>query len=189
MEHYCLMVKSGGEEAFKKDFEKNLKKAALLEAGAQKTPALSAKITFFKKKMRDSKKREFEQALFPGYVFLSAQALDDRVAEAAKKAKNFYHFLNSNSDIQKLQGSDREILASLLKFGETQGVSQAYFDQNQRIVIAGGPLLGFEGKIIKVNKKRGRATVQVDLCSNTMKFDLAFEEMAASPFSFEQLMP
>ena len=180
MEHYCLMVKSGGEDAFKRDFEKNLKKSALMEGGAQEeSPAPSAKISFFKKKMRDSKKREFEEALFPGYVFLSAKSLDARVEEAAKRAKNFYHFLDSNSNIQKLQGSDHEILSNLLKFGETQGISQAYFDKDQRIVIANGPLVGFEGKITKVNRKRGRATVQVDLCSNTMKFDLAFEEMAA----------
>ena len=165
------MVKSGGEESFKKDFEKKL--AALCEEQA------SAKITFFKKTMRNSKKEEFEEALFPGYLFLSAQAFDARIVGAAKKSKNFYRFLNSNTDIRPLRGSDLEHFSNLLKFGETQGVSKARFAENQRIVIESGPLLGFEGKIVKVNRKRGRATVQIDLCDNTMKFDLAFEEISA----------
>ena len=181
MEHYCLMVKSGGEEAFKKDFEDNLKLEALAAAGAQEADALQAKVVFFKKKMRNAKKIEYEQALFPGYVFLSAEAFDERLVSAAKKSRNFFHFLNSNADIQKMQGKDREILSNLLKFGETQGISKAFFDENQRIVIKSGPLLGFEGKIVKVNKKQGRATVQIDLCKNTLKFDLAFDEIKQLP--------
>ena len=174
MEHYCLMVKSGGEEAFKKDFEKNLRKVS--EQTAQ-----SVKTTFFKKKMRDSQKKEFEQSLFPGYVFLSTKEFNSQIVEAAKQSKNFYHFLNSNSNIQALRGNDRQILANLLKFGETQGISKVWFDQNQKILIASGPLAGFEGKIIKVNKKRGRATVQVDLFNNAIKFDLAFDEIKQRP--------
>ena len=170
MEHYCLMIKSGGEESFKKDFEENLKKAAIN----------SAKITFFKKKMRNSKKIEFEQPLFPGYCFLSVEKMDAKIAEAAKKSKNFYHFLDNNTDIKRLQGKDKEILSNLLKFGETQGISTVSFDENQKITVSKGPLMGFEGKIIKVNRKRGRATIKIDLCNNEMRFDLAFDELAAT---------
>lgn len=186
MEYYCIMVKSGGEEAFKKDFDKNLRKAALLNAEKEDGGAdefSCAQIIFFKKKMRDSQKREFEQALFPGYCFMSVEKFSAKIAETAKKTKNFYHFLNNNSDIQKLQGNDREILSNLLKFGETQGISQATFDENQRIIVEAGPLMGLEGKIVKVNRKRGRATVQITLCSNQMKFDLAFDEIKRRPDS------
>ena len=173
------MVKSGGEEAFKKDFEKNLGKIALYEANQDKKAALlSAKITFFKKKMRDSQKKEYEEALFPGYCFMTATSFCPQIAGAAKKSKNFYHFLDSNKAIRALQGNDKEILSNLLKFGEVQGISKAYFTEDQKIVVSEGPLAGFEGKIVMVNRKRGRATVQVDLCNNTIKFDLAFEEIA-----------
>lgn len=172
------MVKSGGEEAFKRDFDKNLRKAALFSD--QKPAEPCATVVFFKKIMRDSKKKQFEQPLFPGYVFMSAQSFDASIAEAAKKSKNFYHFLDSNADIKRLQGGDREILSNLLKFGETQGISKVRFDENQKITVQCGPLAGFAGKIIKVNRKRGRATVQIDLCNNTMKFDLAFDELTAA---------
>lgn len=130
--------------------------------------------------MKNSKGVEYEQALFPGYVFMSTDALDAPLVATAKKSRGFCRFLNTNTDILRLQGKDMEYLSNLLKFGETQGISQAYFDENQRIVVAKGPLAGFEGKITKVNRKRGRATVQIDLCSNIIKFDLAFEEIAAA---------
>lgn len=173
MDWYCVMVKSGGEKAFKKDFEE-----ALTRSRAANKSLPDAKAVFFMKKMRDSKRREFEQALFPGYVFLSAGSVDAPLLQAVKKCRGFYRFLNANDDIQKLQGKDFDYLSNLMKFGETQGISQAAFDENQRIVIKSGPLLGFEGQIVKVNRKRGRATVQIDLCNNEMKFDLAFEEIS-----------
>lgn len=175
MKWYCLMVKSGGEESFKKNFDETIRKARL----SQKTLS-EAKITFFKKRMKNAKKVEYEQALFPGYVFMSTENLDAALVAATKKCQNFYHFLNTNADIVHIQGKDMEYLSNLLKFGETQGISKAYFDQNQRIVITKGPLTGFEGKITKVNRKQGRATVKIDLCNNEIKFDLAFEEITAA---------
>ncbi len=181
MEYYCIMVKNGGEGTFKKDFEKNLSKLAVLEADkSQKAALLSTKIFFFKKKMLNSQKKEFEQPLFPGYCFLSTESFHPKIAEAAKKTKNFYFFLDNNKDIKRLQGNDRETLSNLLKFGEVQNISKARFDKNQKIVVSEGPLTGFEGSIVKVNRKRGRATVQIQLCSNQMKFDMAFEEITAS---------
>lgn len=171
-----MMVKSGGEEAFKKEFEE-----AIAKSRETQNPIEDAKITFFKKKMRNAKKIEYEEPLFKGYVFMSTEKLTVQQVNAAKKRKNFYHFLDSNANIQKLCPKDYEQIAALLQFGEIQGVSKAYFNEKQRIVVTSGPLAGFEGKITKVNRKRGRATVQIDLCSNIMKFDLAFDEITQLP--------
>ena len=167
MEYYCIMVKAGAEEAFKTDFEKSLRKFDD-----------SAQVMFFKKKMRTSKKVEYEQALFPGYVFISLQKMSPSVLSEAKLNRNFYHFLPSNKEIHPLKGEDLEYLAKLKKFGEVQGFSKAYFNENMRIVITDGPLVGLAGNIIKVNRKRQRVTVKLDICSNTMKFDLAYDDIS-----------
>ena len=166
MEYYCIMVKTGAEEAFKADFEK-----VLHESDA------TAELFFFKKKMRTSKKLEYEQALFPGYVFLAIRHLEPGLVKAAHMNRSFYHFLPSNTDIHQLEGKDLEYLANLRKFGEVQGISKAYFNENMRIVITDGPLMGFAGNIIKVNRKRQRVTVKLDLCNSTLKFDLAYDEI------------
>ena len=40
-----------------------------------------------------------------------------------------------------------------------------------------GPLVGLEGKIYKVNKKRGRVTIMTSLSPDGRKIDLAFESV------------
>ncbi|MBP5452032.1 MAG: hypothetical protein J6Y16_07330 [Treponema sp.] len=168
MEHYCIMVKTGSEDSFRADFEKILREYDS-----------TAELMFFKKKMRTSKKIEYEQALFPGYVFISIQELNPDIIRKARANRNFYHFLPSNTEIHPLEGKDLEYLSNLKKFGEVQGFSKAYFNENMRIVVTDGPLMGFAGNIIKVNRKRQRVTVRLDLCSSTVKFDLAYDEISA----------
>lgn len=166
MEYYCIMIKTGSEDEFKSDFEKILQEFDE-----------NSEVMFFKKKMRTSKKIEYEQALFPGYVFIAVHQLDPGILEKARLNRNFYHFLPSNKDIHPLEGKDLEYLANFRKLGELQGFSKAYFNEDMRIVITEGPLLGFSGNIIKVNRKRQRVTVKLDLCNSTMNFDLAYDEV------------
>ncbi len=164
MQYYCLMVKTGGEEKFKKALEKSLQEAEK-----------DIDVIFFKKKLRTRKNVEYEQALFSGYVFLGANELDPESILLVKKTINFYHFLNSNSDIRPLYGQDLEYVTKLLKFGKTQGLSKAYFNENMRIVVTDGPLAGFSGKIFKVNRRQQRVTVLLEMFKNSIKFDLGYE--------------
>ncbi len=164
MQYYCLMVKTGGEEKFKKALEKSLQEANK-----------DIDVIFFKKKLRTRKNVVYEQPLFSGYVFLGAKELDLDSINLIKKTVNFYHFLNSNSDIRPLQGQDLTYILSLLKFGKTQGLSKAYFNENMRIVVTDGPLVGLAGKIFKVNRRQQRVTVLLEMFHTAIKFDLGYE--------------
>ena len=59
--------------------------------------------------------------------------------------------------------------------GPVAGKSRVYFNENSRIVVVDGPLLGLEGKIIKVDKRKGRAKIKLDLYDDSFSIDLAFE--------------
>ncbi|HBB43179.1 MAG TPA: transcriptional antiterminator NusG [Treponema sp.] len=170
MEYYCMMVKTGGEEVYKKEAEKVL---------AETNPGSA--VYFFKKIMRTKKGQNYEQALFPGYVFLQIPSLKPEVTAPLRKCPGFYHFLRSNSDITPLCGKDLDYIKNLLGFGEVQGISKAYFDENMRIVITEGPLVGFSGNIIKVNRKRQRVTVMLDMFNSSMKFDMTYDMIEKSP--------
>jgi transcriptional antiterminator NusG len=50
-----------------------------------------------------------------------------------------------------------------------------YFNENSRIVVVEGPLVGLEGRIIKVDKRKGRAKISLDLYNDSFAIDLAFE--------------
>ena len=161
------MVKTGGEEEFKK-------------SAVKITKEIDPNIAFysFKRKMVEGGRRAGElvdHPLFPGYIFMQAQEVDEYLYQKIKKAKNFYHFLNSNQDIQPLRGKDMEYLSILSKGGEIADISKATFDENDRIQIVEGPLAGFVGNIIKVNRRKMRATVRIDLCGSISTFDLSYE--------------
>jgi transcriptional antiterminator NusG len=59
--------------------------------------------------------------------------------------------------------------------GPVAGRSKVYFDENSRIIVMEGPLLGLEGRIIKVNKRKRRAKIKLDLYDDSFSIDLAFE--------------
>ena len=61
------------------------------------------------------------------------------------------------------------------KIGPVAGKSKVYFDENSRIVVTEGPLMGLEGKIVKVDKRKGRAKIKLDLYDDSFAIDLAFE--------------
>ena len=168
MDCYCIMVKTGSEEKFK-------------EAAAQKLAQMGdqSQFYFFKKQMRTRAGLPYMEALFPGYIFLETKELQRSTIEALKEVKGFYHFLADNSKPQKLQGNDLTYYSAFRTNGEVLGLSQATFDENQRIKIIEGPLTGFEGKIIRVNRRCQRVTVEIELFGYSKKVDLCYSDAAA----------
>jgi transcriptional antiterminator NusG len=126
--------------------------------------------------------RETTAAIFPGYLFVEAESWDLLAHQwAFRRTKGFYRFLKSNQDISPLSNNDLELVLHFIKkSGPVAGTSWVYFNENSRIVIMEGPLLGLEGKVIKVDKRKKRAKVKLDLYDDSFTIDLAFEVMGAS---------
>jgi len=120
-------------------------------------------------------------AVFPGYVFVEAEAAD--IAEHQRlfrRTEGFARFLRSNQNIKPLAGRDLELVMHFIKkVGPVAGVSRVRFDERSRIVVAEGPLAGLEGLIIKVDKRKKRAKVRLSLYDDSFAVDLAFEVMEA----------
>ena len=49
------------------------------------------------------------------------------------------------------------------------------FDTDDRIVILSGPLQGFTGNILRVDRRKQRVTVQIDMCGGISSFDLCYD--------------
>lgn len=113
--------------------------------------------------------------IFPGYLFLETEKLHPDVYWTFKKIDGFFRFLKSNTDIEPLFGDDRELLLHFLSYGEIVSKSKVYFDEDQRIRVLSGPLSGMEGKIVKVNKRKRRAKVRLNLYDDSFLIDFGFE--------------
>ena len=121
--------------------------------------------------------RQVEAAVFPGYLFVEAEA-EDLAAHRLlfRRTDGFFRFLKSNTDIRPLEGRNLELVLHFVrKAGPVAGISRVIFDENSRIVVKDGPLQGLEGRIVKVDRRKRRAKVKLDLYEDTFAVDLAFE--------------
>ena len=170
MNYYCIMVKTGAEESFKKE---------ALEKGS--SFAVGLQFYFFKRKVINGGKQKgkiVESPMFPGYIFMGCADIDSYLIEQIRSCKNFYRFLSSDGKIRPLTGQDLDYLERLMRHGEVAGFSRVTFDENDRIVILDGPLEGFKGNIIKVDRRKRRVTIRLDMCGSINKVDLCYEDVS-----------
>ena len=168
MNYYAMQVKTRGEEKFIRLFR-------------GQHPEISFPIHFPQRALdirRGGKITPTKLAVFPGYVFLEIGEEENLLEYqwAFRKTEGFYRFLRSNKDIAPLQNRDLELVLHFIReVGPLAGISKVYFDDNARIVVISGPLSGLEGRIIKADKRKGRAKIKLDLYGDSFCIDLAFE--------------
>jgi transcriptional antiterminator NusG len=168
MKYYAIQVKTRAEEKYIRLFN------AL-------HPDISLKIYFPKRKIDIRRKGILLQstpAVFPGYIFVEIDEYDDilKYHWDFRRTEGFFRFLKSNQNIRALHNKDLEVVLHFIKnVGPLADKSKVYFDKNSRIVVTEGPLMGLEGKIIKVDKRKGRAKIKLDLYDESFAIDLAFE--------------
>ena len=167
MDYYVVQVSTGKEKNFIEDAEfKN------------KFDELSYSIVFPQRvlKIRKAGKvTEKQLAVFAGYLFIGTDKISKDLYQHLKRCKGFYRFLPNNQEPRFLEGRDLEILNQFISFGGLAKISQVVFDENDRIKVIEGPLSGLEGYIVRVNKRKGRATVCLDMCQTAFSIDLGFE--------------
>ena len=166
MEYYCLLVKTGEEEKFKGTA---LEKLSLTD--------FTVDFYFFQRSLKTNQGKVFENPLFPGYIFFSTEQLVPELMMILKKVKGFIRFLIDNTNPIKIVGRQLEELRIFIRNGEHWGISKVEFLPGKNVRAISGPLVGLEGKIYKVNKKRGRVTIMTSLSPDGRKIDLAFESV------------
>jgi transcriptional antiterminator NusG len=130
---------------------------------------------------KQGKTRRVDQPLFPGYLFLESADDDEDIRlcrMACRKVKGFVRFLFSDRHVSHLAGNDLSVTLHFIRAADENGkleLSAAYFDERERIVITAGPLLGLEGSIVKVDRRRRRVKVVFDLYEDSFSVDFGFE--------------
>jgi len=119
--------------------------------------------------------KKYLAPIFPGYLFIESEKISPELYSQIKRIPGFLRFLKDNHNIEPLAKRDQELLTHFLSFGEVVDRSKVFFDENKRIRVLQGPLKGLEGKIVKVNRRKGRARVELDLYEESFLIDFGFE--------------
>lgn len=164
MDYYVLQVYTGEEERFMQLARREIDGRARL---------LWPRRRLFIRK-RGVRKRVLAP-LFQGYVFLETEELTADLLRTVRRTPGFLRILESNQDPKPLSGDDLELVRHFLGFGEIVKESKVTFSENSRIEVLEGPLKGLEGRITKVDKRKGRAKVKLDLYKDSFLVDLGFE--------------
>jgi transcription termination/antitermination protein NusG len=169
MDYYAMQVRTRAEEKFIRLFK-------------ARCPELPARLVFPKRRLQIRRGGVTDNEIapvFPGYVFMEVEGrLDPRTYWGLRRTDGFFRFLKSNQDIRPLEGKDLTTVLHFIGFGPIAEKSKVWFGDDDRIVVAEGPLKGLEGKIVKVDKRKGRAKVKLDLYDDSFTIDLAFEVIA-----------
>jgi len=166
MEYYAIQVWTGKEDDFADRISRD--------------PAMNSKTMVPKKAMqvrRAGKMRREERPLFPGYVFVASETgeLDNEQRWALRSCKFFVRALPTTAEPRPVKEKDRRLLAHFMSFGKVADISKVSFDVDERIVVIEGPLKGLEGLIVKVDMRKRRAKLRLDMCDNSFLVDMGFE--------------
>jgi len=172
MNYYAIQVKTRAENRFIKLFKAMHPNAAFPIYFPQRCLDIR----------RKGQVKPSMAAVFPGYIFIEADDDEDILAYQweFRRTEGFYRFLRSNQEITPLADRDLELVLHFIKnAGPIAGRSKVYFNENSRIVVVEGPLMGLEGRIVKVDRRKGRAKIMLDLYNDSFSIDLAFEIIGA----------
>jgi len=133
-----------------------------------------------KKKLAIRRKGKVVQTLlpvFPGYIFIQSEDILEELDLfwTIRRTSGFIRFLRQSNSPTPLSERDVALLRRFMSFGEYADTSKVTFDENDRIVVLEGPLKGLEGQIVKVNRRKGRAKILLDIYGEAFPIDLGFE--------------
>ena len=171
MRIYAFQVRTGMENRF-------------ISMARKREPGMAEALVWPRRRLRIRRQGEWRDALaplFPGYLFLRTDRLDDGIGRLFRSLSGFIRFLPANDRILPLEERDQSTLNHFLAFGEVVDKSVVTFDENRRIRVVSGPLQGLEGRIVKVDRRKGRARVRLDIYADAFEIDLGFEILEGSP--------
>ena len=140
---------------------------AMAEHIAQVVPASVVPECFYPRFATEIKVRgrwvEVEKPLFPGYL-IAVTNEPQKLDRALIDMQDFARVLKQGEAYAPLAREEREIIGGFTKPGERVVPMSMAVKQGDRVVVTSGPLVGREGLIKEVNRRKSIAVLELDLC-------------------------
>lgn len=127
-----------------------------------------------KRKMRERKEGKWEdiiRILFPGYVLLNCE-MNGKNYNQIREIPGVIKLLKDNDGPQEINEYEIEIIGMLTANNEVIGSSRVFI-QGGDVVVIDGPLLGLEGYIQAIDKRKGRVKVVLNLMGEPRTVELS----------------
>lgn len=126
------------------------------------------------KERKTGKWHRVKRNLFPGYILVKGN-ITQEIYYKIKDSPVAVNLLKNEDGPQEIAQRELEILNILIENEEGDiGISTAY-KEGEKVVINSGPLVGLEGYIQDIDKRKGRAKVKIDFLGETKTVQLGID--------------
>src|SRR3989338_7383943 len=153
---YVLHTYSGYEENVKRNLDQRIDSFDMRDKIYQVLVPKEKKI-----KIKNGKRTEIEEKIFPGYVLVEMVVTDDSWY-VVRNTHNVTGFVGSGTTPTPIDQKEVEELLKRMS-GETKTEQRIDFEVNDVVRITDGPFKNFEGKISNVDHERGRVKALVSM--------------------------
>lgn len=139
-------------------------------------PKLDATYFIPKRKLYERKQgriRPVLKKMFPGYILIYIE-MDSEIYYKLKKVPNLIRILNSGDFYTKIPEEEILGIRNLTGKGDVVDYSRVYV-VDSKVIVKSGPLLGKEGIIKEVDKRKLRAKISVQFMGAPKEIDVGIE--------------
>ncbi len=172
--YFCAQVLTGKEIETKTSIER------LLTNKEEET------VVWFPTKENREKRKGLEttvsKPLFPGYLFIfwdGDKEIDFPLIDIRRQT-NVFRFLRYDNGSHALQGKDLEFAKWIHMHRGNIKRSKVVFKEGQRVHICEGPLTGFDGKVIKVDKHHKKIVLGFDFAGKITPVSFSVDFLSSS---------
>lgn len=128
---------------------------------------------------RQGRTQLVEKIMFPGYLFLESDLdqteIDNQIKELRKRRSGVVKLLKFDKDgTPALRPEEKEYLEKLLGKDRIMEHSVGLI-RGGKVIISEGPLQGFESQIIKIDRHKRRALLELDMCGQKTQVSVSLE--------------
>ena len=114
-----------------------------------------------------------KEIIFPSYIFIQSEDIEGFVQQLGR-FPGFKVVLHTEDVYSPIYRHEEYILTKLLNNEDIIDISEGY-TVGEKIVVTKGPLLGFEGQIKKVIRRRGLAVLEMNIFNRPTEVRLGLE--------------
>jgi transcriptional antiterminator NusG len=173
MQWYVLRVASNKEEQVREALERKMRADEVDSVGRIMVPVEQVK------RIRSGKQRVLRRKLYPGYVFMEAEAKEDgRIPDAAwfiiKETMGVGDFIGTEGIPTPMRDTDvAKMLKEVEKPEETPNI-KVEFEKGDIVKIREGAFENFEGTVDSIDSERGIVSVIVTIFGRSTPLDIEY---------------